>query len=623
MSRSPLPWIALGAVFVLGAVMGYLEIFSPDVGNHLASGRWILAHGWPDHDPLTWTRTESPYIDLLWVWHVLLWVLYRWGGTLPMVLTGIVLTLASLALLIHRGVRQDARLLPYCAPALLLFCLGNLWELRPHIASWLFLNLVLLSLEKKTYWPLPVLMLLWVNTHSLFIVGLVVLGAYALAELLRGRAADRKLLLWVGLSVVACLVNPWGIEGLLFPLQQLAEIREGSPFKAAVTGIAEFRSPYRWSNFLPEGRLVLLQPLLFMHLYAVAAILGGIVAALRKRLSAAEGLVFVLFAYVWWSAQKNFGYLVVATFPVVLRGWALLVPHVRVRPAVLAGGFVAACAFVLCLTLNNFFFTQAQVPHHMGHAFNAQMLPVRACTFLRERVPPGRLLNTMGDGGYVEFATGLPVFIDGRNEVIGPRFFSEYQRMQDLQGFQRALGHFAPQIVLVPVNQTPAWFVHLDQDKAGWRCVHLDEQSAVFLRAGFAPQVPAIAPPDFPRFTASDMDAILEEVLGPKSFRPWRLLTGPHDYPLDAMQRTTLALLRGEPEAAIGHGLTALRRATVPVPDLWHNMAVAFLQQGDRTRAAMCYAAVPPERRDPRVGQALRQNRSTRRTGTTSFAASQ
>ncbi len=72
------------------------------------------------------------------------------------------------------------------------------------------------------------------------------------------------------------------------------------------------------------------------------------------------------------------------------------------------------------------------------------------------------------------------------------------------------------------------------------------------------------------------------------------------------MQWTTLALLRGEDAAAVAHGLEGVRRATVPVPDLWHNLALAFLRQGDRSRAGLCYEAVPPDRRDPRIGEALR-----------------
>ena len=626
--------LALGAVWVLAAGMGYLEIFSPDVGNHLASGRWIVEHrAWPGNDPLTWTRTERPYVDLLWGWHVLLWVLYRSGGTLPMVLTGIGLTLVSFALLVLRTLRQDARLLPLCAPALLLFCLGNLWELRPHIASWLLLNLVLLALEEfrrgqvRALWALPPLMFLWVNTHSLFILGLVAIGAYVLAELLRGARMDRRLLAAAGLSVLACLVNPWGLAGLLFPLEQLRELQGSSPFKSPVTGIAEFRSPFRLANYRPEGNLVLLQPLLFIHLYALLVAIAGIAAAVKRRLTPAEGILFLLFAYVFTSAQKNFGYLVVATFPVVLRGWDALLPRLRERASTLAAGCIGAAALVVCLTWNGFFFAQERVPHHLGHAFNPQMLPVRACAFLRDRVPRGRLLNTLGDGGFVEFATDLPVFIDGRNEVIGPEFFTGYQRMQDLEGFAGALARWDPDIALVPFNQVPAWFFHLNREGSGWRRVYQDEQHAIFLRAGFAPELPAVGPQrpgiDYPVRAPDQVNTILEEARRPGPFRPLRLLTGPHDHPLDAMQRTTLSLLLGAPDAAVGHGLEALERATVPVPDLWHNLAVAFLDLGDRRRAALCYAAVPPDRRDPRVGQALRQNASTRRRGITSLAVSQ
>ncbi|HET9300862.1 MAG TPA: hypothetical protein VFO11_13015, partial [Candidatus Polarisedimenticolaceae bacterium] len=333
-------------------------------------------------------------------------------------------------------------------------------------------------------------------------------------------------------------------------------------------------------------------------------VVGAVAAAWRRKLSVAEGLLFLLFFYMWWSGQKNFGYLVVASFPVMLRGWGLLFPGTR--PVRLAGATVVACALVLCLFLNGFVFAQERVPHRFGHTFNAQMLPVRACAFLREKVPPGRLMNTLGDGGYIEFATGLPVFIDGRNEVIGPTFFADYQRMQDVDGFARALARWQPEIALVPFNQVAAWFFHLDQDRERWRCVYQDEQSALFLRNDFAPEVPAVGPLPSPRLNLEEVDRILAEARRRRGFRPWRILTGPHDYPLDAMQWTTLALLRGDDAAAVAHGLAGVRRATVPVPDLWHNLALAFLRQGDRTRAALCYDAVPPERRDPRIGEALR-----------------
>jgi hypothetical protein len=222
----------------------------------------------------------------------------------------------------------------------------------------------------------------------------------------------------------------------------------------------------------------------------------------------------------------------------------------------------------------------------------------------------------------VEFATGLPVFIDGRNEVIGPAFFADYQRMQDVDGFARALQRWQPQIVLVPFNQVAAWFFTSTRTEARWRCVYADEQSAVFLRNDFATEVPAAGPLPYPRLTDAETDRILAEARRPRGFRPGassraaRLPAGRH-----AVDDAGAAAR--EDAGRVAHGLEGVRRATVPVPDLWHNLALAFLRLGDREARGLCYDAVPPERRDPRIGDALRQNASRRRMGTTSLAASQ
>ena len=50
---------------------------------------------------------------------------------------------------------------------------------------------------------------------------------------------------------------------------------------------------------------------------------------------------------------------------------------------------LSTVGLVLCLQLNGYFFAQVRVPHRFGHAFNRQMLPVRAGDFLRSHVPPG------------------------------------------------------------------------------------------------------------------------------------------------------------------------------------------------------------------------------------------
>jgi hypothetical protein len=82
-----------------------------------------------------------------------------------------------------------------------------------------------------------------------------------------------------------------------------------------VTGIAEFRSRTAGAASCPRGTWYSCSRSSSCTFYAALALVGVLATAWRRKLRLAEGLLFVLFFYVWWSGQKNFGYLVVATFP--------------------------------------------------------------------------------------------------------------------------------------------------------------------------------------------------------------------------------------------------------------------------------------------------------------------
>ncbi|MEI6150528.1 MAG: hypothetical protein WCS01_15620, partial [bacterium] len=176
-------WVpmAVTAVMALAALLGWREIFSPDIGTHLGSGRWMFEQGtWLRLDPFLYTVANRPYIDLYWLYQVFLWLLFRVGGTAALAASTIGLTFAACGLLLWRC-RERGGISGWCAPVLLLFVLGNLWEIRPHIVSWILLGAMLLAFEtyqrgrRRALWALPAIMLLWVNCHAMFILGLGVL----------------------------------------------------------------------------------------------------------------------------------------------------------------------------------------------------------------------------------------------------------------------------------------------------------------------------------------------------------------------------------------------------------------------------------------------------------------
>ena len=200
----PRRWIVpclLAVVFLLAAALGWHRIASPDIRFQLSLGRWIAENGSvPRQDPLTYTLTHRPYVDPQWLYQLALWFTHRIAGTVGLVVANTALSLLAFGLLLVRTRRRDGPWEIVDAALLLLLALGLTWEIRPHVVSWLYLGAVLLVLEAYRrrpgpfIWTLPALMLLWANTHSLFALGWVAMGAYAVFELPRGSRADRRLL---------------------------------------------------------------------------------------------------------------------------------------------------------------------------------------------------------------------------------------------------------------------------------------------------------------------------------------------------------------------------------------------------------------------------------------------
>jgi hypothetical protein len=569
-------------------LLGWRQIFGPDIGFQLAAGRAVLERGFRLGDDLTWTVAGRPYLDLQWLWQVGMVGAYRALGTAGIVGLNLLLTLGAMALLSLRSLRRENAISPWLPVWLLVFAGANLWEVRPHAASWLLLGAVLLCLERRWIWALPPLMVLWVNVHSLYVLGLVAIALHAAVALAREGRAARPLLVAGAAALVACCLNPFGPQALLYPLRQLWEISGGSLYNRPDLGVVEFQSPWSLFEYTANGALVLLQPILFIHVGAALTLLALVLG--YRRLDLVDGLVLAAFGFLLWQAEKNFGYFAVAAGPAVAAG---LSASKRWGTAV-AVAATAAC-LVLCLQVHSgWYYAQQRLPHRVGHRFNQNFLPVRACAFLNAHVPEGRLLNAWDEGGFVSFATGRKTFIDARTEVMGEEFFGSYRRLLDARTLPFELSRWNPQIVLAPLAEVPEWVTFL-LARADWRLVYADEQDFIFLRQGFAPDIPVLEPAPLSPPDPARIDRALDRAFALRPPGPLRTLVGPHHDPLIELRGVAAWLYRNQPAPALAVGIEGLERTTLPAPRLLRNVMLALAGVGDMQRAERVHAALPPE----------------------------
>jgi hypothetical protein len=275
----------LFAVFV--AALGFLLAGTParnsDLWLHLASGR-LLASGGPvpsGTDPFTSTAAGVTWVNHSWLWDVLLYRLHEPGGGRALVVGKAVLV-AVLAGVIFCFRRRGTRvgLLALAAVATLI-ALGPWLVLQPALVSLLGVVLTLYLLERPALvaenaararalrWLLVPLFALWANLDGWFLLGPLLVGLYALGELLRrllgartpGEVRNLVLLTLAGLA--ACLLTPYHYRTFAWPTPlgltdaEQALLRDPlgrgllvSPFGARFAASPVFASPGAWAYYL-------------------------------------------------------------------------------------------------------------------------------------------------------------------------------------------------------------------------------------------------------------------------------------------------------------------------------------------------------------------------------------
>ena len=296
-----------------------VPLFDTDFWWHLKTGNWILnGGGIPSVDLYTFADAGKRWIDLHWGFQVMIAVLYRLGGVSLVTLAkaGILTAVMAVAwfaggLSIPAWKKSAIWLMP-------LICIIGRGLERPELLSQLFLAIWLwiatrTDQKPNWIWWLPLLMIVWVNCHALFVLGLVVSFCYVVDALARhwlnGRfgleprtAGPTFHTIWIvgGLVIMACFVNPYFEQGALFPLTLYRKFSVDKDFYSQT--IAEFRPPFVHVLQYGIGNLYLLSELGVWLLTSLSFIQ---LLVLRRRWSLFRLLMFAGFSHLAWQASRN------------------------------------------------------------------------------------------------------------------------------------------------------------------------------------------------------------------------------------------------------------------------------------------------------------------------------
>jgi len=441
-----------------------------DTGWHLGAGAWMLEHhAVPGTDPFSFSAHGKPWVAHEWLSELAMitaWRIAGWSGV--MALFGVALA-ALYAIVTQHLVRWQRA--GAAAVMLIYMSIGSYqsWLARPHLLALPLLAYWLVSLmrareaDRAPPAALALLMLIWVNAHGSFVLGLALTGAFGLEALVMASAARRlRVVIDWGrfglLCLIVALLNPAGIHGLLYPfyvnnLTLIAHIGEWQPANFGKwTGFEILILSALFFLFFRPTRIPVIRLLILLGTFHLALqhLRQEIILAVMGTLLLAEPL-----GRAWADGEQR------PRPPLLPRLWRErhdLAPLLLVGAALYVGmiGFRLAVPFARP---------------------DSSTVPLAALQHVPADLRRQPVFNEYSFGGLLIYK-GIRPFIDGRSDMYGDAFTEDYVKIADgdTARWRAAERKWRFGWVIMPPDSP---LVALVAREPGWRQIYADKNAAI------------------------------------------------------------------------------------------------------------------------------------------------
>lgn len=441
----------------------------PDSYWHIATGRLIATSlSVPTRDPFSHTAFGKDWVPFEWLSQVAFGAIDGLGGWNAVWLLCICSAGAAICLLARHLVCYFSGI-----HALLISVLAVLLSLphllaRPHVLAWPVMILWIATLVRAVdrdgpppWWLIPVATL-WANLHGSFVLGLAFMGLLALEAVANAwRAPNRSDVVrswgvFGGLAVAASLVTPQGFANIVHILSV-----QGQPVQMGVIG--EWQSP-NFHEFQPLA--------VWVGVFLFTALTLGLRVPFFR---VGALLVLLLLAVRHVRHVELVGFLA----PLFLS--ASLSKALAPRAAGPFAGFPLGERAAVALGTASLLFVLGSAAWGEW-APPRQFAPVAAMNALGAERPLGKVLNDYDFGGFL-IGRGIPTFIDGRSDLFGDKFLSEYvSTTMTAQGVDTLGAYLDKYDVAWTLLQPKRAAVRTLDRLPGWRRLYADDIAVVHVR---------------------------------------------------------------------------------------------------------------------------------------------
>jgi hypothetical protein len=468
---------------------------------HLKIGEIIATtHSIPRVDSFSFTATGKLFVLQNWLAELLYYGVYSLGG-LQLIVFFNACVLLGAYLPIYSLCREATSSLRTASVVTVLAVLGSICNTRPQVYSFLMFALFYWVLDryrdrrKDLLWMLPCLMVLWINLHGAFPLGLGLIGLYVGAGFLQRLinpnrdaaltpAELRKLVLVLVLCIVATLANPEGYR--VYDYVRTVMTDGGSQ-----QFVAEWQPP-RIDDI--SGVLLFFGPFLLTVIVLIYS---------RVKPDFIELTLFLAFAAFGLKSLRNGVWFSMIAYPIlaryapaldfrnlmawlVRRGWMKDSVEsddgvMESRPANYRLNALFAVVGIILLSI--------QSPWIRPTLYKAPLIdpktPVNAMNFIGEHKLAGNIFHPQTFGDYLIWRLWpeQKSFIDGRVHIFGVDFIRKYQAVFGDSHWEDLLATWNIRYLLLPKDprdDDSQRLIHRAGDSEHWQKVYEDDLAILF-----------------------------------------------------------------------------------------------------------------------------------------------
>jgi hypothetical protein len=457
---------------------------------HLKIGEYIyINHSIPTTNIYAWSLpANQPFYYAAWLAELLFYIFYRLGGLALIISIRTMLIGVTMWLVAAEAHRRSGswRISALVITLLSLMITNNLivrtqvWAWLPFITSYIVLKRCTEgTLSWRWLFFCPVSMILWVNVHGSFILGLILPGAFFLGEILSNLFKQVKAFNWHQIGLIGCTGILSGLAVLINPrftgiVSYTINLLTNPPSQQLIE---------EWQSPTPQG---------LSNIFFFISILIFIIALAysKYRLTITEIILFIGFLWLAWSGQRYVIWYGVISMPILARlikdipiktlafvpqkNWFNLVLAILVFiPAIAAQPW-----FVEHLPLTDTYWQQVLRGSPAGPLIGIDT-PVAAADYLKIH-PGGYLFNEMGYGSYLIWAVPQQgVFIDPRVELFPYNQWMDYIRVNNASNYNEILAKYGVDRILLDKKLQPNLAAALPKDQQ-WKLEYDDPYAQIW-----------------------------------------------------------------------------------------------------------------------------------------------